>query len=544
MRRFLLSVFLFALLIPVRPAAAQNDDLFELRKNFEIFGALYEELSAGYVNDIRPAPFMRAGIEAMLAQLDPYTRFYDEADVSQSRLLQQRNLGGVGITLGRIGGRLAVMAPDGDASAYRTGIRAGDIILQIGETDTEGMGLAEAEELLIGQPGTVVEVLIEREGETSPRSFSLPRVRPRTANVSWYGWLGEDSTEAIAYVRLDQFGERAGREVRRAFRTLNRSIPLQGMVLDLRGNPGGILGEAIQTVASFVPQGSVVVTTRSRADGSVVEYRTEDEPYLLDTPLVILMDRNSASASEIVAGALQDMDRAVVLGEASLGKGLVQTFRPLPHNSTLKLTISHYFLPTGRTIQSARYSSESSTVAIPTLLDFQTPAGRRVRGGRGVEPDVAMDPIEVSPIEQALQQESAFFLFANYWVANRCSSDDGCVEDEDTLLEAFRGWLDGRKMALTTELDLAVGSLEAAAQEAGYDAMSAPIAALRRTLEEEKQRQFESLKASMLRELRHEIRSRLLAEQEMVRADLGDDVWVQRAYELVSEADGVRRLLN
>jgi signal transduction histidine kinase len=143
-----------------------------------------------------------------------------------------------------------------------------------------------------------------------------------------------------------------------------------------------------------------------------------------------------------------------------------------------------------------------------------------------------------------LQQESAFFLFANYWVANRCSSDDGCVEDEDTLLEAFRGWLDGRKMALTTELDLAVGSLEAAAQEAGYDAMSAPIAALRRTLEEEKQRQFESLKASMLRELRHEIRSRLLAEQEMVRADLGDDVWVQRAYELVSEADGVRRLLN
>ncbi|MDA0378123.1 MAG: S41 family peptidase, partial [Bacteroidetes bacterium] len=378
MRRFCPAALLFLpllVLIPVRAAFGQNDDLFELRKNFEIFGALYEELAAGYVNDVRPAPFMRAGIEAMLAQLDPYTRFYDEVDVMDTRLLQQRNLGGVGITIGRRGGRLAVLAPDGDASAYRSGIRPGDVILQIGSTSTDGMTLPEAEELLIGQPGTVIEVLVEREGESAPRSFSLPRVRPRAANVSWYGWLGADSTEAIAYVRLDQFGERAGREVRRAFRTLNRRIPLEGMVLDLRGNPGGLLSEAIQTVANFVPLGSIVVTTRSRADGSVQEYRTEEEPYLLETPLVILMDRYSASASEIVAGALQDMDRAVVAGETSLGKGLVQVFRPLPHNSTLKITISHYFLPTGRTIQSARYASESSTVAIPTLLDFETPAG-------------------------------------------------------------------------------------------------------------------------------------------------------------------------
>lgn len=544
MRRLCIPALLSVLLMPALIVRGQSDDLFELRKNFEIFGALYEEIAAGYVNDVRPAPFMRAGIEAMLMQLDPYTQFYDEADVSQSRLLQQRNLGGVGITLGRIGGRLAVLAPDGDASGYRTGIRAGDIILRIGSTDTEGIGLAEAEELLTGQPGTVIEVLVEREGESSPRSFALPRVRSRATNVSWYGWLGQDSTEAVAYVRLDQFGERAGREVRRAFRTLNRSIPLQGMVLDLRGNPGGILEEAIQTVGNFVPQGSVVVTTRSRADGTVLEYRTEDEPYLLDTPLVILMDRYSASASEIVAGALQDMDRAVVMGETSLGKGLVQVFRPLPHNSTLKLTISHYFLPTGRTIQSARYASESSTVAIPTLLDFQTPAGRRVRGGRGVEPDVAVAPMISTPIEQALQQEAAFFLFANHWVANRCTSSDGCTEDDDALLDAFRGWLDERGITLTTELDLSVSTLEAAAQDAGYDAMSAPIAALRRALEEEKQQQFEASGASLLRELRHEIRSRLLAEQEMVRADLGEDAWVQRAYALVSDARAVRNLLN
>ena len=528
----------------VLSAFRQDDDLFELRKNFEIFGAVYEEIAAGYVNDVRPAPFMRAGIEAMLSQLDPYTRYFDEADVSDSRLLQQRNLGGVGLTIGWRGGRIAVLAPEGDASAYRTGIRPGDVILQIGESPTEGLSIGDANELLIGQPGTVVEVLVEREGEAVPRSFSLPRVRPRTSNVSWFGWLGPDSTDAIAYVRLDQFGERSGREVRRAFRTLNRRIPLEGMVLDLRGNPGGILAEAIETVGLFVPDNSLVVSTRMRGQDVAQELRTEGPAYLPDTPLVILMDEYSASASEIVAGALQDHDRAVVLGQTSLGKGLVQIFRPLPHNATLKLTISHYFLPTGRTIQSARYSSESSTVAIPTLLEFQTPAGRTVRGGRGVEPDVPVRAAEPGPVETALRQESAFFLFANEWVADRCASGGDCFGNDEELVDAFKSWVNERGLHLTTDLDLLVLELQSESEEAGYDAVSEQLEALKNVVAAEKSRQLDGMDDRIRFHLRHEIRSRMLADQDMVQADLQDDAWVNQALELVSNPRAVRELLN
>lgn len=544
MRRLLPVALPALVLVFLVTAFRSDDDLFELRKNFEIFGAVYEELAAGYVNDVRPAPFMRAGIEAMLSQLDPYTQYYDEADMVDSRLQQQRNLGGVGITIGRRGGRLAVLAPDGDASAYRTGIRAGDVILQIGSTPTDGMTVIEANELLTGQPGTVIDVLVEREGDAAPRSYSLPRVRPTTNDVSWFGWLGADSTDAIAYVKLEQFGDRSGREVKRAFRTLNRSVPLKGMVLDLRGNPGGILAEAIELVSIFVPEGSVVVTTRSRADNSIQEYRTDAEPYLLDTPLVILMDEYSASASEIVAGALQDMDRAVVLGRTSLGKGLVQIFRPLPHNATLKLTISHYFLPTGRTIQSTRYSSAAATVTVPILVDFTTPAGRLVRGGRGVEPDVPVDLPGPSPIETALRQESAFFLFANQWVAERCDSAGVCSGSDDDLLAGFRSWVAERDLRITTDLDLLLLELQLESQDVGYTGLTPELEALSAAIEREKEEQLDAISERLLFSLRHEIRSRLLADLDMVQADLDDDVWVQQAFNLVSDPDEVNGILR
>lgn len=544
MRRLLLSTVCALTLLVLVAAFRSDDDLFELRKNFEIFGAVYEEIASGYVNDVRPAPFMRSGIEAMLSQLDPYTQYYDQADMVDSRLLQQRNLGGVGITIGPRGGRLAVLAPEGDASAYRTGIRPGDIILQIGSTSTDGMTVVEANELLVGQPGTVIDVLVEREGEAATRTFSLPRVRPSTNDVSWFGWLSSDSTDAIAYVKLEQFGDRSGREVKRAYRELNRSIPLKGMVLDLRGNPGGILAEAIEMVSIFVPRGSLVVTTRSRADDSIQEYRTDAEPYLPDTPLVILMDEFSASASEIVAGALQDMDRAVVLGRTSLGKGLVQVFRPLPHNATLKLTISHYYLPTGRTIQSARYSSASATVTVPTLVDFTTPAGRTVRGGRGVEPDVPVDMADALPIETALRQESAFFLYANEWVADRCDASGVCSGSDEELLAGFRNWIDERGLQLTTELDLLLLEVQAESQDGGYAGLTDELESLGIAIAREKREQLDAMSDRLLFNLRHEVRSRLLADMEMVQADLDEDVWVQQALKLVSDPDEVEDILR
>jgi len=544
MRRFLITAGSALTILLAVSAFRSDDDLFELRKNFEIFGAVYEEIALGYVNDVRPAPFMRAGIEAMLSQLDPYTQYYDQADMVNSRLQQQRNLGSVGLTIGRRGGRLAVLAPDGDASAYRTGVRAGDVLLRIGSTSTEDMTVVEANELLLGQPGTVIDVLVEREGETEPRSYSLPRVKPSTNDVSWFGWLGEDSTDAIAYVKLEQFGDRSGREVKRAYRTLNRRQELKGAVLDLRGNPGGILAEAVELVSIFAPNGSVVVTTRSRSDKSVVTYRTDAEPYLPDTPLVILMDEYSASASEIVAGALQDMDRAVIFGQTSLGKGLVQIFRPLPHNATLKLTISHYFLPSGRTIQSARYSSAAVTIAVPTLIDFSTAGGRTVRGGRGVEPDIRVDNEPASPVEAALRQESAFFLFANQWVSERCASSPSCEVEDGVLWSAFREWVDAQGLRLTTDLDVQLRSLQLESSDSGFGDVASKLESVAKTLSLAKVRQLEDQSERLLFLLKGEIRSRLLIDNEMVEADLSEDRWAQQALELVSNPRRVADVLG
>jgi carboxyl-terminal processing protease len=544
MRRFLITAGSAFLILLAVSAFRSDDDLFELRKNFEIFGAVYEQIALGHVSEVRPAPFMRAGIEGMLGQLDPYTQYYDQADMVDSRLQQQRDLGGVGLTIGRRGGRLAVLAPEGDASVYRTGIRPGDVLVQIGSTSTEGMSLVEANELLLGQPGTVIDVQVEREGESEPRSYSLPRVKPSTNDVSWYGWLGEDSTDAIAYVKLEQFGDRSGREVKRAYRTLNRRQELKGMVLDLRGNPGGILAEAVELVSIFVPEGSLVVTARSRAENSVVEYRTDAEPYLPDTPLVILMDEYSASASEIVAGSLQDMDRAVVLGQTSLGKGLVQVFRPLPHNATLKLTISHYYLPSGRTIQLARYSSAAATMTAPTLLDFSTQGGRTVRGGRGVEPDIEVAQDASSPVEEALRQESAFFLFANQWVSEQCPAGAICDMADNALWSAFRNWIAEQGLRLATDLDAQLRNLQVQSVDAGYDNVATELESIAQTLAAAKEQQMGEQSERLLFLLKGEIRSRLLLENDMVEANLEEDRWVQQALELVSNPRRIADLLG
>lgn len=535
MKRFAIPLVGLLGAVVLLTAFRSNDDLFELRKNFEIFGALYEEIALGYVDDVRPTPFMRAGIDAMLEQLDPYTHFYDEAAMVDSRILQQRNLGGVGLTIGRKGGRLSVLAPDGEATAYQKGVRPGDIILQIGETSADGLTVLEASDLLIGQPGTVVELLVQRAGEVAPRTFVLPRIKPRSVNVSRAGWLGEDSTEAIAYVRLDRFGDRSGREVKRAFRTLHRSLPLNGMVLDLRGNPGGLLSEAINVVGNFAPKGSLVVTTRSRIDGAVQEFRTDEEPLFPDVPLVILVDEYSASASEIVSGALQDMDRAVIMGTTSLGKGLVQVFRPLPHNTTLKLTVSHYFLPTGRTIQSARYSSESATATNPTLLDFETPAGRLVRGGRGVEPDIRIDEQPPGQVESALIRDSAFFLFANEWVATRCASTETCSGSREEKMSAFMDWLGRSHMSVTTEFDMSLSALELESLDSGFDGVSDELERLKEAVEAAKADQLAGMEDRILAHIQHEIDTRLLEQSDQISVEIASDEWISEAHALLMD---------
>ncbi|MBT3448038.1 MAG: S41 family peptidase [Bacteroidetes Order II. Incertae sedis bacterium] len=542
MKRFSFLLALPVLLILTLAVGKSSDDLFELRKNFEIFGALYEEIAVNYVDDVRAQPFMRAGIEAMLEQLDPYTYYFDEADMVDMQLQQQRKLGSVGLNLGLKAGRITVLAPESNAAGYRQGVHIGDVILQVGGISAEGLTVQEATDLLTGQPGTLVKVLVQRGTEPATRLFVLPRSRSRSSNVSYSGYLGPDSTEGIAYVRLDMFGNRAGREVRRAFRNMHRDVPLRGMVLDLRGNPGGILAEAIDIVELFVPKGSVVVTTQSRAADAMQEFRTEENALFPDIPLVILVDEFSASASEIVAGALQDYDRAVVLGQTSFGKGLVQIVRQLPHNTALKLTVSHYFLPTGRTIQSAELNTASARVSIPTVLDYTTPVGRTVRGGRGVEPDVDLQATH-HPLLTSLQQESAFFLFAGVWLNGTCASEAGCLQDEGTMYASFLDWLEGSNILMSTDAELWLSRFAEEAQSVGFE-IDADLERLNDVLQTQKVEQLAQLRPEIVSRIQSQIRLRVLDESEQIAAEVAQDEWIQEADKLVRDQQSVRQILS
>ncbi|TDI72743.1 MAG: hypothetical protein E2O84_08275 [Bacteroidetes bacterium] len=301
-----------------------DDDLFELRKNFEIFGALYEEVVVNYVDQVHPQPFMKTGVDAMLADLDPYTRFYDQADNMDIAQMQSGPQATVGLNIGMEGGMLTVLAPESINSGYRRGVQIGDRLVSVDGVSVDEITVRDVVVLLRGEEGTIVELVFEREGEALPVSFQLQREVPERGNISYAGYLGPDSTDRIGYVRLDTFGPRAAREVKRAFRSMIRGGGLNGAVLDLRNNPGGLVSEAVELVGLFVPKGTLVVSIQGRDESRHVGHSTADDPFMSDIPLVILVNEFSASSSEIVSGALQDLDRAVIVGSTTFGKGLVQ----------------------------------------------------------------------------------------------------------------------------------------------------------------------------------------------------------------------------
>ncbi len=491
-----------------------DDDLFELRRNFEIFGAVYEELVTSYVDDIRPQPFMKAGIDAMLAELDPYTVFYDEADLVDMNAFQNPASGTVGLNLGERGGQIRVLPPDRHAEAYRTGIQTGDILLEIDGVDAAGLSLPEAYTLLQGEPGSVVRVLVQRSADAPSRMFTLRRVRTQTADVAYAGWLGGDASERIAYVRLDQFGDRAGRETRRALRNLADGEPLRGVVLDLRNNPGGIVTEAVDVVELFVPDETSVVRIATRGAASDQVYRTDMDALFPEAEVIVLVNRFSASASEIVAGALQDLDAAVVMGEITFGKGLVQVVRRLPHDTALKMTIAHYTLPSGR--------------IVPT--------------GEGIVPDVEVAVAAESALEGALRADGAFFLFANAWVEAGCGGQDmpltveACLADEPGVLSAFVRFLDQQGFSYTTSMERDVDALVSQLEGSTWPEALKQASTLRDEMEQEKRRDLERHAPRLLAAVEASVVTYLLEGEALAAWEVDHDPLIAHAVETLQNS--------
>ncbi|MDX1532386.1 MAG: S41 family peptidase, partial [Rhodothermales bacterium] len=503
-------------------------------------------LAVGYVDDVDAEQLMRVGIDAMLQTLDPYTVFIDEADNEDIDIMTNGRYGGVGLSVGQRGGKTVVLQPIEGYSAFEQGVRTGDVVTHIEGQRLEDASSDEISNLLRGDPGTTVTLTIEREGEEEPLEFRLTRSQIQLKNVTYSDYVA--GADGVGYVKLERFTRSAAEEVAAAVQALREGGDLRGLVLDLRGNPGGLLEQAVDISGLFLPQGSVVVSTRGRSPETERVYRSRSAPIAPELALVVLVDGGSASASEIVAGAMQDHDRAVIVGETTFGKGLVQVIRGLPYNTSLKMTTSKYYTPSGRCIQAIEYSRDEAGGRAVQRADslrraYTTTGGRTVYDGHGIEPDVEVSFGEMSELEEALVRQAAFFLFANRYAATHAAEDRTLAVTDDDLL-AFHDWLDGEGFTYRTDAERALDALSDDLDGAGYDETADEIEALAAEVAAEKEADFERHADRLKERLRQEILARYLSESAQIEASFRDDRQVQEALTLLADAGAYRGVLS
>ena len=520
---------------------ASGSELFAIRKNFGLFAEIYEALAGQYVDPVDAERLMRTGIASMTDDLDPYTVFFDEATTAAGRLQQAGDVGGTGVIVQSVGGQLVVVSVTDGSAAESQGVRPGDALVSVGGRDAGSLTATAAANVLQGEPGSTVELVVAREGEAAPLRFVLVRAEPDRDDISYAGFV----RPGVGYVRLTQFLGPASAQVRDAIERLQAEGELTALLLDLRGNPGGLLEEAVEIVGLFVPSGTVVSTTNGRAAGMAQTYATDVRPLLPETPVAVLVDNSSASASEIVAGALQDLDRGLVVGETTFGKGLVQIVRPMPYGTALKLTVGRYTTPSGREIQRLDYrqGERAEAVADTRRTAFRTSTGRTVRDGGGIEPDVPVELGGESELERALVRTAAFLRYANRYAAEHPDLPAGFRADAD-LLADFQRFVQREGVDYQTGAERALATLADALSTAGYDGAEDEQAALARAVEQEKARDFERHAARLTVRLQQEILARYLGEQAQTAAALTDDPVVLAAIAVVTDAEAYATALG
>lgn len=522
-------------------AAQQTDIYFLIKKNFSIFSKAYENVALEYVDEVDPEVLMRNGIDAMLETLDPYTVMFNESQNEQAEIMSRGNYAGVGIEAGYRDGEVVVIAPTEGGPAEKVGIRAGDVIVAVDGVSTEGLQPEEVNTLTSGEAGSEVTITIQRFGLDQALDFTLTREHIEVSNVSYSGLIGEDTN--TGYIRLTQFGSNSAEEIREAMVELMDARDLDGLVLDLRDNPGGILQEAVKIIDKFIEPGITVVDIRGRS----AEYNqtfTTSESIMFEKPVVVLMNEGSASASEVVAGALQDLDRALIIGEQSFGKGLVQIVKPLPYNTSLKITISRYYIPSGRSIQSVQYTHQGRNSVVidadSSKRAFKTRNGRTVYEGRGIEPDVEAGKKDLSILEIALLQQGMYFDFATVYESTHIEFPYEELPDE--VFAEFRSFLKEKGFDYKTDSEKILANLSE--ELTGVEEAEDQLQALKMTIAKEKEAQYSEVEESIRRTLFLELVSRYQGQSGRVRAGLRSDPEVIRALDFIKNTSELNKLLS
>ncbi len=463
-KRYIFGVAAGALLLV---GAGVRQDFFEVAKQIEIFTTLFKEVNANYVDEVNPAELMNIAIKSMLADLDPYTNYFNEQDVVKFKINNTGEYTGIGAMITRKDDRLIIKEPYKGFPADKAGLRAGDEIIQVGDINISDFK-DDASQLLKGAKNSQVVVKYIRQGKQMSATILLNEIEIKA--VPYFGKI-DDKT---GYIVLSQFNRKASSETKDALESLKKD-GVTKIVLDLRGNPGGLLGEAVNICNLFVPKDEVIVTTKSKIEKHNNTYKTLREPIDTEIPLVIIVDARSASASEIVAGALQDLDRAVIVGSRSFGKGLVQRPVDLTYGTQLKITISRYYTPSGRCIQALDYShKDASGKAIRTdaakYNAFKTRKGRTVYDGGGIQPDVELAETKLSSITEALVKNDGIFNFVTTYYYKHPDMKDKIPVISDADFAEFKTFLKKEKFSFDTETEVAMRNTLAAAKKEKIDA--------------------------------------------------------------------------
>jgi carboxyl-terminal processing protease len=524
------------------------DNYFEVSKNLDIFATLFRELNIYYVDEIKPGDLMKRGIDSMLETLDPYTDYIPESEIEDYRYMTTGQYGGVGAIILQHGDKIVVSEPYEGFPAQKADLRAGDIILEINGINTKGKKTDDISKILKGQPGTTVNLLVEREGEKKSLEKILTREEIKVKSVSYSGMLNE----TVGYIKLTGFTENAAKEVKDALLELKKEKNLKSLVLDLRGNPGGLLKEAVDIVNIFVDKGQEVVSTRGKVKEWDRSHKALNPPIDLEIPLAVLVNRNSASASEIVSGSLQDLDRAVIIGQRSYGKGLVQQTRPLSYNCQLKVTVAKYYIPSGRCIQALDYSHRDDDGKVHKVPDslitaFKTRNGRTVYDGLGISPDLHIKPEKISSIALSLLNKNFIFDFATkYKAAHPTIISDGMkFRLTDSEYEDFVKYLSDKDYDYATRSEKTLEDLKTIAEKEKYFSdVKTEYDALKAKIKHNKKEDLSKNKADVKTLLEEEIASRYYFQKGRIMAALKDDPEIMEALHLFESGNKYKDILT
>jgi carboxyl-terminal processing protease len=525
--------------------AGQDDMFLKTRQWMEVFGKVYTDVVLNYVDRVDPEKIMHAGIDGMLKTLDPYTVYLGEKESDEMELVTTGKYAGVGITIGVRDGYITVLSTIEGYSAAKQGIQSGDRFLEIDGENARNMTTEEVRNHSRGTPGTTVKVKVEREGEPKPIEFVLIREEIPVKNVTYTGYVGD----GVGYLRLERFSRTAGEDVRNSIKELREKGNLKALVLDLRDNPGGLLDMAVDVVSKFVPESTLVVSTKGRRSDSERKYFSYEKPMLEDIPMAVLVDRGSASASEIVAGAFQDLDRALIVGTRSFGKGLVQTITRISEGSSLKITTGRYYTPSGRSIQEVDYFHRTKDGVVTVKADsqrkeFLTAHHRKVLDGRGITPDSTVAEDSSSKLLEELSRKAMLFKFANHLASQKKNITDDFVVD-DQLLKDFEGFLKEKEFQYEEDSETKLKELrEAAAKERYGKSFYEGIDRIESAIKAEKARAFERYDKEIRNSLRLEIIGRLKGDKSAIGASIKDDQQLQVAVALVKNKSLYKKMLT